>query len=129
MPAITALAIDDGADTPVEHTFSPVTTNGSLAKWADRAPGIPAGYGQISHEVLPPNGNRTVHKLTMGYMIPVVEEVDGSDKVVRYSSGQVTLNIHPESTLQERKDLLAYIANSLADAAVVQSVHDVEPFY
>lgn len=129
MPAISALTINDGQSPAVSHTFSPVTTNGSLAKWADRSPSIPAGFLTISHEVLPPSGNRTVNRITMGFYIPVVAQVDGQDQVVRYSSAQVTLNIHPDATLQDRKDLLAYVANFASQAAVKTSVENVEPFY
>jgi hypothetical protein len=76
-----------------------------------------------------PNGNRTVHKVTMGFSSPVVAAVDGSDTVVRYNSAQVVLNIHPQSTLQERKDILAYVANTLGLATVKTSVENLEPFY
>lgn len=129
MPAIAALTINDGQATPVAHTFSPVTTDGSTAKWADRAPSIPAGFRTISYEVAGPNGSRTTNKLQAGFMIPVVATVNGVDTVVRYSSGQITLNIHPEATLQERKDLLAYMTNFVANATVKTSVENVEPFY
>lgn len=129
MPAIAALVINDGQGTPVAHTFSPQTTDGSLAKWADRSPTIPAGYRGISHEVLPPNGNRTVNKMTFGFNFPTVATVNGVDTVVRYSSAQVTLNIHPESTLQERKDMNAYITNFMSNATVKTSVENIEPFY
>lgn len=129
MPAIAALSVNDGLATPVAHTFSPQSTTGAKAQWADRSPSIPAGFRTISHELAEPNGTRTVNKITMGFMCPTVAAVDGSDTVVRYSSGQVVLNLHPESTLQERKDLLAYIANTLGLAAVKTSVENVEPFY
>lgn len=129
MPAIAALTVNDGLATPVAHTFSPVTTDGSSAKWADRSPSIPAGYRTISQEVAGPSGSRTVHRITWGFMNPTVATVDGSDKVVRYSSAQVVLNIHPDSTLQERKDLLAYVANSLGLATMKTSVENLEPFY
>lgn len=129
MPAIAALAINDGASTPVEHTFSPVSTTGSKAQWADRSPSIPSGFRLINHEVQPPNGSRVVHRWSMGFSNPTVATVDSVDKVVRFSSAQVILNIHPDSTLQERKDLLAYVANALALASVVTSVENIEPFY
>jgi len=129
MPAIAALTINDGLAVPVAHTFNPVTTDGSKALFADRSPTIPAGFRQISFEVTPPSGNRTTHKITAGYMNPTVATVDGVDKVVRYSSAQVILNIHPEATLQERKDLLAYVANSLDLASIKTSVENLEPFY
>lgn len=129
MPAIAALTINDGQATPAAHTFNPVTTDGSKAMWADRSPGIPAGYRTISHEVLGPSGARTVNRLTFGFMTPTLATVNGVDTQVRYSSAQVVLNIHPESTLQERKDLLAYITNFLSNANVKTSVENVEPFY
>lgn len=129
MPAIAALTINDGLATPVAHTFSPQSTTGSKAIWADRSPTIPAGYRTISHELADPNGSRTVHKLTLGFMIPVVAAVNSVDTVVRYNSGQVVLNVNPQSTLQERKDLLAYVSNMLANATVKTSVENLEPFY
>lgn len=129
MPAIATLSINDGLAVPVAHSFAPVSTTGQKAKFADRSPTIPAGYRTISHEVAEPNGNRTVNKITMGFVNPTVATVDGSDTVVRYSSAQVVLNIHPDSTLQERKDLLAYVANSLDLASVKTSVENLEPFY
>lgn len=129
MPAIAALTINDGQTVPVAKTFNPVTTDGAKAQWADRSPSIPAGFRQVSFEVLPPSGSRTVNRITAGYMCPTVATVNGVDTVVRYSSAQVTLNIHPEATLQERKDLLAYVANSLGLATWKTAVENVEPFY
>lgn len=129
MPAIATLAINDGQATPVSHNFDPVTTDGSLAKWADRSPTIPNGYRTIQLEVSPPAGTRITNKWQAGFNNPTVATIDGSDTVVRNSSGQVTLNIHPESTLQERKDLLAYMANFLANASVKTSEQNLEPFY
>lgn len=129
MPAIAALSVNDGQATPVAHTFNPVTTDGAKAMWADRSPTIPSGFRILSHEVSAPNGSRTVHRINIGLSNPTVATVNGSDQVVRYSSAQVVLNIHPESTLQERKDLLAYVANTLGIASVKNSVYDIEPFY
>jgi cell division protein FtsX len=61
--------------------------------------------------------------------MPTVATVNGVDTVVRNSSAQVTLNIHADSTLQERKDLLAYIANFLGVAGVKISEQNLEPYY
>jgi len=129
MPAIAALTINDGQTTPVAHTFNPQTTSGAKAVWADRSPTIPAGYRLVSHELAEPNGNRTVYKLSFGFTDPKVATVDGADQVTRYNSAKVELNIHPLSTLQDRKDLLAYVANFLGIASVKTSVENLEPFY
>lgn len=129
MTAIAALTIADGQATPANHTFGPVSTDGAKAQWADRSPTIPSGFRQISFEVSPPNGNRTVNKVTMGLMNPTVATINGVDQVVRYSSAQVILNIHPDSTLQERKDLLAYVVNFLAITDIKTCIQNIEPVY
>lgn len=129
MPAIAALTINDGAATPVAHTFNPVTTDGATAKWADRSPSIPAGFRTVTHVMEEPKGQRTAHRVTMGFFVPTVATVNSVDTVVRFSSAQVILNIAPDSSLQERKDLLAYVANSLGLATVKTSVENLEPFY
>lgn len=129
MPAIAALTINDGAATPVAHTFSPVSTDGSKAQWADRSPSVPAGFRLISHEVKEPSGNRVAYSVVMTGYIPVVATVDGTDQVVRYNSFTVTVNFGANSTLQERKDTVAYMANFIAQSSVQTSLQNLEPFY
>lgn len=129
MPAIASLSINDGLATPVAHTFAPVSTTGSAAKWADRSPSIPSGYRIISDELSEPNGNRTTYKRTIGLFNPTVQTVNGVDTVTRYEAGQLTFNFHPDSTLQERTDSLAYLVNFLQNATVKAAIVNVEPFY
>lgn len=129
MPALAALTINDGLGTPANHTFSPVKNNGTKVTWADRSPTIPAGYRLISFELAEPSGARTVWKLTLGFNFPVVATVDGVDTVVRYNSGQIVLNVHPDSTLQDRKDQLAYMANCLDEPDVKTAIENLEPFF
>lgn len=129
MPAIAALTIADGAATPVNHTFSPVTTDGSLAKWADRSPSVAAGFRTITEEVLEPSGQRTAYKITLGFYFPVLASVNGVDTVVRFNSGSVVMNMAPDSTLQERDDTLTYMINTISHASIRSSVENLEPFY
>lgn len=129
MPAIAALVINDGAATPVAHTFSPVTTSGSKAEWADRSSTTPAGNRKLNHEVLPPAGQRTTNKISIGVYNPTEALVDGVTIVVHGCSVGLTLNFPPESTVQERTDTLAYISNMLANATVKTSIINIEPFW
>jgi hypothetical protein len=129
MPQITALTIDDGAATPVAHTFGPVTTNGSKAKFADRSAGVASGYRTIEDEVrlatTPTGANRRV----INFMLPVTAVVDGVTKVVRYNSAQVILNQAQDATEQENKDQLAYVKNYIDNALVKAAVPQNEPWY
>lgn len=129
MPAIAALTINDGAATPVAHTFSPVTTDGAKAQWADRSPSVPAGFRLLSFEMKEPAGNRTAYSAVMTGFHPVVATVDGTDQVVRYNSFTLTVNFGPNSTLQERKDTIAYALNGLSNASVQTALQNLEPFY
>jgi hypothetical protein len=129
MPAIAALTINDGLAVPVAHTFNPVTTDGAKAQWADRSPSIPSGFRTVSNEVVAPAGSRTTWKWSNGYYVPVVAAINGLDTVIGYNSGSIVLNLRPEASLQERKDLLAYMANSLGLAVMKTSVENLEPFY
>lgn len=129
MPAIAALSINDGAETPVAHVFSPVTTDGSKAGWADRAPGIPSGFRTISNDVRAPSGAGAAYRSVWGFNIPVTATVGDVVTVVRNSSAKVELNFSSQSTEQERMDLLAYVRNTLSLTAAEESVKNVEPFY
>lgn len=129
MPAIAAIVINDGAGTPVAHTFSPVTTNGSKAQWADRSAAIPSAFSTIEHSVEAPSGNRSVYRVTMGFKFPRTATVDGVTVVARYDSAQVLLNASPDSTLQDRKDDWALMSNFMANSTVKTSVENLEPFY
>lgn len=129
MPAIAALAIFDGATTPVSHAFAPVSTDGSKAEWAERTAGVPAGYYSMTHEYVKPASATAAHRIKIGLNVPVMAVVNGVPTVVRNSSAQVVLNLSNSSSEQERKDLLAYVANALGLAAIKTSVQSIEPFY
>jgi hypothetical protein len=129
MPTLDTVVINDGQGTPVAHDFDPVILQGGKAKWADRAPAVPAGFLTISREIQEPSGQRAAYKISDGFYLPVVEEVDGSDTVVRYNSTKVEFNVNPNSTLQERKDQYAYLQNWLANADVKDSFLNLTPFF
>jgi hypothetical protein len=129
MPALAALTVNDGASTPVAHTFNPVSTNGAKADWADRSPGAPAGFLRISHEVRNPGTPTAAYRMILGFNVPVSATVNGVVQVIRNSSAQVTLNFAPDATEQERKDLLAYVANTLGLATMKTSAQNIEPFW
>lgn len=129
MPAIAALTINDGAATPVAHTFSVVSTDGKKAQWADRTSNTIIGNRTITDEVRVPNGTGTAYRRLIGFSTPTEALVDGTYKVVRVGSAQVIFNFAPDSTNQERVDQLAYVANYLANASVKAAVPALEPFY
>lgn len=144
MPAFAALTVNDGAATPVAHTFSQVSLDQKegLARYADRSGGVALGYPQISLQILYPQGrgrisdSSRVNRVKVTIELPVMEVLSGSDAgytpapTVAYTMRFQGEFILPErATLQNRKDILAYCKNLLANAVVTSLVQDTEAIW
>lgn len=129
MPAIAALTVNDGLASPAAHTFAVVGTTGQKATWADKASGIPTGYIKITNEVREAKSANGAHSVIFGYEMPTLATVNGVSTRARVSSAQVRFNFAQDSTDQERKDLVAYVLNSLGVTSVKQAAYNIEPHY
>lgn len=140
MPAIGNVTINDGATTPVAHTFGPagIDANG-VAKFADRSGGIPVGYltVDISLRSPSPKSLEKMYLVTARTVTPVLEVTSPSTSTgiqpaptVAYKLIAETKYWMPErSTLQNRKDLRALHKNLLADASMTAVVENLESIY
>jgi hypothetical protein len=129
MPAIGNIVVNDAETTPVAHTFAPVTTDGSLAKLANRTATTPSGFETMKVEVRPPNGNGGAHRVILGMGDPTEVTVDGVVSIDRVNSFEFTFNLSQKSTAQERKNILKMASNLLNHATIVAVVENVEPIY
>lgn len=117
MPAHAAFTVNDRAASPVGHVFSPtnIDANG-VAVWKE-SNGVPVG------EAIATLSNKTAgtkFRVTETFKVPVVQTqtINGisSPVVVRTGYAKVEFTFDPTSTLQERKDLVSFVYNSLASA-------------
>lgn len=129
MPAITSIAINDGESTPISHVLAPVTTNGALARYANRAGTTPAGFETLVAEVLAPRTRDGAHTVRFGFGDPVEVAVNGITAVDHVNSFELKFNFSQKSTKQERKNLRTLAANLLLHSEVVKIVDDIEPAY
>lgn len=138
MTAIAALMLADGLATPVNHTFSPVDINEGVAKWADRSGGIALGYPVVTFSTRQPTKGSRAYKLTAKVVTPVLEVTSPSTSsgiqpapTLAYNLvGTFEMVLPERSTLAQRKDLLAYFKNFLANATVVTAaVENFESVY
>lgn len=129
MPAIGNIVINDAEATPVAHTFAPVTTNGAVAKLANRSATTPLGFETLSVEMRAPAGQQTAYRLIAGMNDPVEGTVDGQTVVVRNNSFKLELNFSPNSTAQERKNTLKLASSLLASSTVADVAEKLEPIY
>lgn len=129
MPALAPIVVNDAEATPVAHTFDPVTTDGSTAQLANRSATSPRGFETLQVELKAPANGSTAYRLRIGFNDPVEATVNGAQVVVRNSSCDLRLNFSPESTAQERKNLLKLMQNLFGHVTLVTMVDKLEPIY
>jgi hypothetical protein len=138
MAAIATLVLADGQATPANHNFDPVNIVDDVAKWADRSGGIAIGFPVVSYSLRQPtkNGSRAF-KLTTKVVLPILEVTSPSTATgiqpAPTKAYDLIANVEfvlPErSSLAQRKDLLAYVKNALANAVVTNGVNNFESVY
>lgn len=139
MPAIGNIVVNDGAASPVAHTFAPAGIDGITARYADRAVGIPVGYNTIDLSLRAPSAKslEPMYLATGRTKTPVLEVTSPSTAsgiqpapTVAYTLIAESKYWMPErSTLQNRKDLSALHKNFLANAAFTAVVENLESVY
>jgi hypothetical protein len=138
MSAIANIVINDGQATPVARTFAPAKTQADMAVLEDRAAGSYIGYNKLTFELTRPKGESSSAtrnlKLRIKIETPKLEVVSNSSvsgiapaPTVSYRPF-VELNcVFPERcSLQDRKDLQAFIKNALSNAFVTDAFEKYE---
>lgn len=138
MTAIASIVLADGQATPVNHTFAPVTIDrAGIAIYNDRASGIALGYPQLTLFVRQPvKGSRAV-KVVGKVVTPILEVTSPSTATgiqpAPTKAYDLLFNfdfVLPErSTLLQRKDILAFAKNLLANANITSAVESGEAIY
>lgn len=139
MAARANIVLADGQATPVSHTFGPNSGDGnvpgaSVISYEDRSGGIKVGYPVIQITTRPPTRQNRNHKVTLLVKRPVLENVTNSTvsgiapaPTVSYDvTAKIEFVLPERSTLDVRKDALAYAKNLLANAVVTSAVQDLE---
>lgn len=129
MPALGTITVNDGEATPVAHAFSPVSTDGSRARYANRVATSPVGYETLQIEVIEPKSAGQAYAVRITGYDPVTATVDGNDVVARYNSFELKMNFSSLSSAQERKNDRVMLSNLLTNAAVVSVIENLEPVY
>lgn len=129
MPALAPISINDGAATPVAHVFTPIQSDRGVAEYANRSATIPQGCESLKVDVRRPTSATAAWRFVLSMEKPTVGTVDGQEKVVRFGTSAVTLNISQLSTEQERKDQLKLLANLLLHPDIVSAVTKLESMY
>jgi len=129
MSAFAPIVLDDGAGTPVPHTFSPSTIDpNGVARLFENGDVPFDGRNSISLAVkLPKNGGQ-VARVTAKVVVPVMDSLDPLKKIGEVL-GTVEFVVPKGATLSNRADVLAFARNFLMDASMESAVVDLESIY
>lgn len=138
MSAIANIIINDAQATPVAHTFAPARTQSDYALLEDRSAGIYIGFNKLTFELKRPTGpskeaSRNL-KLSIRIETPKMETVSNNTvsgiapaPTVSYRPVvEMTATIPERASLQDRKDLQAYLKNVLSNAFVTDAFEKFE---
>lgn len=139
MPQIANIILNDGQASPVARTFNVQRAQvgeDSPAEFLEKSAGSINGYLRLSvlnRRAKVGNSFKTQIKISL----PVLETVSGASPsgyapapAVGYTSIATVEFTHPErSTLQNRKDLLAFVTNALANANIMTCITNTETLY
>lgn len=132
------IVLNNGVATPVAHTFEPAgrDVNG-VPQFNDKLLGVALAYPQLSLSLRRPTKTNRNYKVMGKIIVPTLEAATGVNSqgftppaAIAYATMGVFEFVIPErSTLAERKDVLAYVKNALANALIASMVTDYVDLY
>jgi hypothetical protein len=143
MPAPTTIVINDGATTPVAHTFTPIGKDAKGVLWYEQTTPIPntlieakrIGYKQYRGDPMSKQLN-IAGKVVFTLHVPKAETLGNGDSglmpapTLAYKEvARIEFDLPERSATQERKDTRVLAANLLANAMAVSAIDNLQPTY
>jgi len=131
MPQLANVVINDGASTPVAHTYTPMDIVGNVARLVE-SNGVPVGNNVLTTSLTKTAAGRWKPVLKLQLPIVQTQTINGvsTPVVVRTAFANVEMSFDGTSTAQERKDAIALLTNALLNAAVIKPVFaDLQAIY
>lgn len=132
MAAIADLTLNDGQGTPAAHTFSATdVSRDGIARWQERTTNsVPVGYFEATASIRRPGKGVQTTKVDLKIVCPTLEVTAGSTGSGYQAAPKLAYNclwvssfvMHERSTLQNRKDILAYAKNLLAQTPIADMI-------
>jgi len=135
MSAIAPIVINDGAATPVAHTFNPVTSVPPFYRESQAGLAL-VGQGRITVTSSQEAGNG-MSKVRAVLELPALETVTAQNaqgytaqpKVAYTHKVDATFFLPNRGTAQQRKDLRTLFSNLLSNAQIIDNIDNLAPPY
>jgi hypothetical protein len=131
MPSRTSIAIQDGAATPLTHTFTPVgkPAGSEYEYFVNRTNGSASFQEEIRIRVQQPSKKDQPYRVTVVVLDPTVKVVDSVNELDFQNRADLSFTIAQNSTTQSREDLRVLIADLLGDNMLLGVLDNLESIY
>jgi len=143
MAAAVSIVINDGATTPVAHTFTPIGKDDKGVVWFEQttpAPINPMGAKRIGYKqsrIMDPRGQLTgISRVTLTLALPSLEVLGNSASgltppaTLAYTEkARCDFDLPERGLTQERKDTRVLFSNLLTNAQVVSAIDSLQTIY
>lgn len=119
--SINNIVINDGASTPVSHTFTPSYQSGLLTGWQEEDTDLAMGSNVLTASIKDPSvAGREVDQIRMKLKLPevVLDTATGTYKVDYFSTVEVNAVVSRKSSAAHRKNLRVLMSNALLNATL-----------
>lgn len=139
MAQINSIVLADGQTTPANKTFDVFNAQYGQEKpamWQEKTAGSFAGFKQLSLLVKRSGSGKStkVTALITDPTLAVTAPASGTgiqpSPVAAYTViGKIEFTLPDDCSLQNRKDILAYVKNLMSNAILADAVHNLSPAY
>jgi hypothetical protein len=143
MPQASTIVINDGAASPVAHTFTPIGKDSKGVLWYEQttpSPTNPLGAKRIGYKQVRAldSGNRlsAAGKAVFTLHLPTLESLGTNDAgltpppTLAYKQvARVEIDLPERGATQERKDTRVLLLNLLGHASAVAAIDTLQPIY
>ena len=125
-----ALAINNGATTPVAKSFAPERVGPELSTFVEKSFSQSAGFLRLAVGFSPASTARKTSRVDVSFDLPTMVDRGGGVYEQAYVGRFKGYFVIPDQMSSlERKDLRAFVANALNNTLVKGVVEDLDPMY
>lgn len=145
MPQVANIVLNDALATPVAHIFIPLGPDNKGVWWFEDQTGTSAvGFQRLSLSVVRPplalngqkNQSERINRVRIGFYLPRLETLSTggagfvpAPTVAYVEKASLEVMIPDRATLQDRKDIQAFLKNILSNSLVTSAFETLQPLY
>lgn len=134
MATFKAVALADGASTPVNHTFAQKANDANLTTWEDRSPGVKIGYSVLA---ISTKDQPDVRKVLVTIAVPTLESITGpneagftpASRVAYIDRCKIEFTMPNRGAKVNRATIRKYALGILNEPEFVKVVEDGEEYF